>query len=403
MIFSGPARRKAAGTPVLIGRAGVTVRLEKVTLNTGDYSEAWLQQLAFEHPEILPIADFEPGFGELCAVAREVPCAHGYIDNLYITGTGDLVLAECKLWRNPQARREVVAQALDYVAALTRLSYEAFESACCKGQGMSGASLYSVVAERADALPEQDCVDAVARNLRSGRMVVLVLGDGIRSETEALADLLQSHAGAHFTFALVELAPWRNPLTEEITVLPGTLARTAMITRGIVTIEQGIASIKPVAASPASKPTTISEELYFEELGRKHPGLPAALKKFLVRIEPLGVYPDLMASLNLKADLPGAVRATNFGYITKGGKLWTDPLSWTAPADIALAYNNTLAGLIGGKVAFASSGSSYVSTNGSSGPTIGQFLPRHEDAWFEAINAAVEAIRLVYSKAGDDG
>ena len=57
----------------------------------------------------------------------------------------------------------------------------------------------------------------------------------------------------------------------------------------------------------------------------------------------------------------------------------------------------------GGKVAFASSGSSYVSTNGSSGPTIGQFLPRHEDAWFEAINAAVEAIRLVNSTAGDDG
>ena len=273
MISAGAVPKKAAGTPVLIGTAGANVRLEKLTLSSGAYNEAWLQQLVFNHPEILPIGDFEPGFGELCAVAREVPCAHGFIDNLYITGTGDLVLAECKLWRNPQARREVVAQALDYVAALTQLSYDAFESACSKGQGMSGMSLYDVVAARPDALAEQDFVDAVARNLRSGRMVVLVLGDGIRSETEALAELLQSHAGAHFTFALVEFASWHNSQTGEIIVLPSTLARTAMITRGIVTIEQGIASIKPVAASPRIQPTTISEELYFEALDQKHPGL----------------------------------------------------------------------------------------------------------------------------------
>ena len=142
---AGPTTRKTAGTPVLIGQAGANVRLERVTLSAGEYTEAWLQQLAFEHPGILPIGDFEPGFGELCAVAREVPCAHGYIDNLYITGTGEIVVAECKLWRNPQARREVVAQALDYVAALTQLSYEAFESACRKGQGMFGPSLYGLM------------------------------------------------------------------------------------------------------------------------------------------------------------------------------------------------------------------------------------------------------------------
>ena len=404
MSLSGTNGRKAAGTPVLIGGDGTNVRLERLTLNAGEYNEAWLQKLAFEHPEILPIADFEPGFGELRAVAREVPCAHGYIDNLYVTGSGELVLAECKLWRNPQARREVVAQALDYVAALTQLSYEEFERACTRGQGMIAPSLHAVVAERPDALAEQEFVDAVSRNLRSGRMIVLVLGDGIRSETEALSELLQSHAGAHFTFALVELASWRNPLTGEIVVLPSTLARTAMITRGIVTIE-GVAgvSIKPVATAPGTKPVTISEELYFEELDKKHPGLAALVKQFLVRLEPLGIYPDLMASLNLKADLPGAERATNFGYITKGGKLWTDTLAWTAPASIALVYNERLAELIGGEVAYTASGSSYVSTNGKSGPKISQFLPHHSDAWLEAVSNVVDAIRIANCTAGRDG
>src|SRR6516225_9199801 len=32
-------------------------------------------------------------------------------------------LVECKLWKNPEARRQVVAQTLDYVSALSRWSY----------------------------------------------------------------------------------------------------------------------------------------------------------------------------------------------------------------------------------------------------------------------------------------
>lgn len=40
-----------------------------------------------------------------------------------MTPEGKLVLIECKLWRNPQARREVVAQALEYASLLRNWSY----------------------------------------------------------------------------------------------------------------------------------------------------------------------------------------------------------------------------------------------------------------------------------------
>lgn len=389
---------------MLIGADGVRVRLEKLDPGAGEHDEAWLQELAFAHPEVLPIAYIEPAFGELVAVAREVPCGHGYVDNLYVTGAGELVLVEAKLWKNPQARREVVAQALDYVAALTRLSYEAFESACRKGQGMAAPSLYALVAERADALAEDEFVDAVARNLRFGRILVIALGDGIRSETEALADLLQSHAGAHFTFALVELATWRNPRSGQLVALPSTLVRTAMITRGVVTVEDGVAQV--YAAAPAASPTkaaTITEELFFEALGAKDPAAPAQVRAFVAKLDPLGIYAEFLSSLNLKADLPGATRATNFGYITKGGKLWTDTLAWTAPAEIALRYSTRLAELIGGVVAYTSSGSSYVSTNGKSAPMISELLPQHEADWLEAIATAADAIRAANAMAEEHG
>jgi hypothetical protein len=390
-IIPGVPPRKAAGAPVIIGAGGMSAPLEKVSLDKGEYTEDWLQHLAHAHPEVLPIPQIEPGFGEIYAVAREVPCAHGSIDNLFITAAGDLVLVEAKLWRNPQARREVVAQALDYVAALSTMSYDAFEVACRKGRGFSGTGLHAHVADKPDALDEAEFIDAVSRNLRRGRMLVIALGDGIRAEAEALVDLLQSHAGAHFTFALVELATWRNPATGDLIALPSTLAQTVMITRGIVTVENGAALIKPVAASsPEARPSSISEELYFEELAKRDPAMPAALRAFLTRLEPLGVYADLKASLNLKAELPGRSKPVNFGYITKSGKLSTDTLSWTTSDEIAIPYNKALARLIGGVVGTTSSGHSFVSTNGTSTPKVSDLLPAHAEAWANAIAETID-------------
>jgi hypothetical protein len=43
-----------------------------------------------------------------------------------------LVLGEAKLIRNPQSRREVVAQALDYARALTGWTYEDLQDATRK-------------------------------------------------------------------------------------------------------------------------------------------------------------------------------------------------------------------------------------------------------------------------------
>ena len=40
------------------------------------------------------------------------------VDALYVNAAGRLILAEFKLWRNPQARREVIGQILDYAKEL---------------------------------------------------------------------------------------------------------------------------------------------------------------------------------------------------------------------------------------------------------------------------------------------
>jgi hypothetical protein len=114
-------------------------------------------------------------------------------------------------------------------------------------------------------------------------------------------------------------------------------------------------------------------------------------------VEPLGVYSDLKASLNFKVDLADLSRPLNLGYVTKGGKLWTGPLSWTASEEVAMAYNRTLADLIGGQV--ATHDGIYLSTNGSSAPLISQLLPIHAEAWAEAMKCAIDGIRASLAEA----
>lgn len=385
--------RKSAGTPLVISDAGACAPLVKLDTAKVGISERWLQELAFHHPQVLPIVDIEPGFGVIYPVAMEVPCGHGFIDNLYITATGDIVLVEAKLWRNPQARRELVAQALDYVAALMSLGFEGFEKACLKGEAMTAPTLFALVADKPDALDEQRFVDAVSNNLMRGRMLVIGLGDGIRAEAEALASLLQGHAGAHFTFALVELAIWKSEQTGELIALPSTLAQTVMITRGVVSLAQGSVTVAPAAAAPAPGPVTISEELYFEELARLDPALPALVRSFVAQLEPLGIYADQKASLNLKIELLECPRPINFGYITRAGKLWTDTMAGNAPAVIAEDYNQALADLIGGTVTHTTGGSSYLTANGKSAPLVTALLPQHAAAWEAIIKDTVQQIR----------
>lgn len=391
---------KAVGSPVVVSADGACRRLERVYLGAGFKDEAWLQALIFTAPELLPIARIEPGIGAPIPAAREVACGHGSIDNLYLTPAGEIILVETKLWRNLQARREVVAQALDYVSALMKLGYEGLERVVlASALAAPAGSLHALVSEHPEALDEPEFIDAVSRNLARGRLLVIVLGDGIREEAEALAALLQSHPGAHFTFALVELATWQNPDTGEILVLPNTLAQTMMIERGILRIEGGQPLIEPPARPAEAKPKTMSEELFFEELAKRDPQMPAAIRAFLARVEPLGVRPDFLASLNLKAELPFHSRPTNFGYITRTGKFWTDPLSWTVPRELALAYNEALKALIGGTIVTSPTGTISLTTNGSSGPLISALLPAHADGWYAAIAEVIHASRAAEPEA----
>jgi hypothetical protein len=86
-------------------------------------NEAWLRDTLFDHPSIIPVGEVDSTFAPLVPLCKELRTDAGPIDATFINKCGRLTIVECKLCQNPQARREVVAQTLHYVSAISGWSY----------------------------------------------------------------------------------------------------------------------------------------------------------------------------------------------------------------------------------------------------------------------------------------
>jgi hypothetical protein len=86
----------------------------------------------------------------------------------------------------------------------------------------------------------------------------------------------------HFTLALIEIALFKAPAG--YIARPRVLARTTNIERGIATLNEGKITISSGGVSQTAngreKPTTITQERYFEQLERVLPGVPKNLTAF---------------------------------------------------------------------------------------------------------------------------
>lgn len=344
---------KSNGRPVLVDAKGGSQSLERVSLTPAgqsEFDEAWLQRLIHENPACLPISDIEPGLDQFFSICREMPTPHGPIDNLLLTGRGDIAIVETKLFRNPEARRKVLAQALDYATCLFAMGYEAFERAALEGSfepRQKPASLYKAI-EVEDKLAEHAFADTVAKNLRRGRIVILIVGDGIREETESLLEKLQGHARFGFTLALVELAVFHLPgQSNNFLVCPNTLAKTSIVRRTVVEVTGGQAA--QIKDEELTVPESLSAENYWDALELKVPGSRTALETFIEKLEPLGVYPDFLKSMILRFDRISG-KSINIGYITRLGIIWTDQCVADLPRDLAYNYVKDIAEIFGSDV-----------------------------------------------------
>jgi hypothetical protein len=252
-------------SPILIEIGQTGVALQRVQLSKAadaQFSERWLQELLFEHPESLPIRDIDPSLGHLVPICMELATGPGPADILYLTPLGKIVLVETKLYRNPEARRTVVAQILDYARALTSWRYETLDRAVRAASKHDPRSLVERVQAAAAtmqvAFDETLFVDSINRGLARADVQLLIVGDGITEGTQALVAFLEQHGSLHFSFALVEAAVFQTPsagylLQARIVAKTDILRRVLLVDRaGDPVLEAAPEQIQDQAASDES-------------------------------------------------------------------------------------------------------------------------------------------------------
>ena len=266
------------GTPYFISETN-SFQLERIPLNEKHFQENWLQKIIHKNPQILPIDDIESGFAPLISLGREISTSVGYIDNLYISPNGYLTIVETKLWKNPEAKREVVGQIIDYAKELTNWNFTKLNDGVKNSSQLYNNNSKGIIElindfEKIEENEEYKIIDNIERNLKRGRFLLLIVGDGIRESVEEMVDFLSNTPQIQFTLGLVELQFYKNPNVEgELIAIPNLITRTREITRAIVKIENSTngnvtietdfieEKVKPITAR-----TTITEDDFFEQL-----------------------------------------------------------------------------------------------------------------------------------------
>ncbi len=264
---------RSQGIPFIISDSK-TQKLERVPLTEKLFQEDWLQNLIFKNPQILPIDNLEIGFTPLIPLGREIPTSVGYIDNLFISSDGYITIVETKLWRNPEAKREVVGQIIDYAKDLTNWTFNKLNSAI-KLNNVENKGIIEAIKdlEELEEEYESKLIDNIERNLKRGRFLLLIVGDGIRESVEDMVDYLSNSAQMLFTLGLVELQVYKALNNKDLIVVPNLITRTKEITRAVIKIENNsTASVNiesdfsETKSSNTYSRTTITEEDFFDQL-----------------------------------------------------------------------------------------------------------------------------------------
>jgi hypothetical protein len=166
-------------------------------------AETQLQEALKLNPEVIPVSDLD--LAEVAVVGRETTVPAGAIDLLLVDAEGRVIIVETKLSSNPELRRQVVAQVLDYGASLWRkaptlkqfeeLVLRYWHSAACENDGLKeAATLREGLAPMFQGIRGEEWdydlfESALSENISNGKHVLLVVASGLTDKLSR--DLLQ--------------------------------------------------------------------------------------------------------------------------------------------------------------------------------------------------------------------
>ena len=162
----------------------------------GKSLEDALQTLLEKYPEIIPGVQIDPSSEEpprFALLRREIPVAGWSLDHLYVDQFGVLTLVETKLLQNPESRRDVIGQIVEYAAN----ARDAWGSGLARQYAAEfwskkGRELDDVIQERFPDLDHVDLWRSVENNLRQGHIRLMIAADTLQPEVRRMIEYLNN-------------------------------------------------------------------------------------------------------------------------------------------------------------------------------------------------------------------
>lgn len=158
--------------------------------------EAVLHKELMNHPELVPATDL--GLGQVAAVGFEADLASGFADLVLLDDHGRLCIVEVKKEGNPDTRK-VVAQLLDYAAALWGLTLEEFEQNVVLDQDGNRMELRELIQEKLLPTDTEDpesateeLLEDLRKTLRTGDFELVVAAPTIPEGVQRVMEYLNN-------------------------------------------------------------------------------------------------------------------------------------------------------------------------------------------------------------------
>ena len=198
-------------------------------------NEEELQKLVAEHPELLDGKQIRPDDARRWVVVnREMGIAetanagaHWAIDLLIVDQDAVPTLAEVKRGSNPEIRRTVVGQMLEYAAHAQTWRVDelrrAFEESC-SARGLDPDDKLAWLLQKEEAPDAEEFWRQVYTNLAAGRLRLLFIADDIPEPLRRVVEFLNAHMPEIEVLA-VEIKQFRGGSTQ--TLVPRVIGKTA--------------------------------------------------------------------------------------------------------------------------------------------------------------------------------
>ena len=223
-------------------------------------AEAELQKLLVESPSLVPVDEIREGFSPLIFAVSEfgLPGSRN-TDVLAFSADGDISIIECKLAINPESKRRVIGQILEYAAYLWEMDYDEVNARIrhLKDKDLSELVEGAVAA----GWDEESFRDGLKQSLESGSFILIIVVDEINEDLKRTIRYVNECSESAFSLHALEMRRFQTDFVEIlIPHLYGASSKAPETKRKQWTEEEFFRVLGEKTADP--KVVTVAEELH---------------------------------------------------------------------------------------------------------------------------------------------